>query len=52
MSERDELIEILHQTATADRVKNTPLRHVPVVAAKVEEVADAILAAGYRKQES
>jgi len=52
VSERDELIEILHQTATADRVKNTPLRHVPVVAAKVEEVADAILAAGYRKQES
>ena len=49
MSEREELIEILHQTATADRVKNVPLHHVPVVAAKVAEVADAILAAGYRK---
>jgi len=48
-ADRSELIDILHQTATADRVKNTHLRHVPVVAAKVEETADAILAAGYRK---
>jgi antirestriction protein len=48
-SARDELIEILHQTATADRVKNTHLSHVPVVAAKVAETADAILAAGYVK---
>lgn len=49
MNARDELIEILHREATADRVKNSPLRDVPVVAAKVEATADAILAAGYRR---
>lgn len=48
-TERDELIGILHQTATADRVRNTHLSHVPVVEAKVHETADAIMAAGYRK---
>jgi len=50
MNARDELIELLHQEATADRVKNSPLRDVPVVAAKLAASADAILAAGYRKQ--
>lgn len=49
MSERDELMEILHQTATADRVKSAALTRTPVVMAKVEETADAILAAGFRK---
>jgi hypothetical protein len=49
MNARDELIEILHQEATADRVKNSPLRDVPVVAAKLESAVDAILAAGYRR---
>jgi hypothetical protein len=49
MSNRDELIEILHRTATADRVKNATLNLAPVVMAKVEATADAILAAGYSK---
>lgn len=49
MNARDDLIAILHREATADRVKNSPLRDVPVVAAKVESAADAILAAGFRR---
>lgn len=48
MTARDELIEILWQTAVADRVRDgKDLALVPVVRGKVEEVADAILAAGF-----
>jgi hypothetical protein len=50
-SHREELIEILWQTATADRVRDgkNP-RNVPVVKSKCEEVADAIIAAGFTKE--
>lgn len=50
MSARDELADILWGTAVADRVRDgKDLRLVPVVRAKAESAADAILAAGYRK---
>ncbi|MBT2537232.1 hypothetical protein [Arthrobacter sp. ISL-69] len=50
MSERDELIEILWQTATDDRVRSgVDLHKTPVVRAKAEVTAEAILAAGYSK---
>jgi hypothetical protein len=50
MSDHDELIEILWQAAAADRVRSgKDLRNVPVVRSKCEEVADAIIAAGFTK---
>jgi len=49
-TDRDELIELVWDGAVADRVKaGKDPRQVPVVRPKVEALADAILAAGYRK---
>lgn len=49
-AERDELVQIIWDGAVADRVKDgKDPRRVPVVRPKVEALADAILAAGYRK---
>ena len=39
-AEREDLMEILHRTATADRVKNDALSRTPVVKAKIERVKD------------
>lgn len=51
MSDRDELIELVWDGAVADRVKDgLDPEFVPVVRPKVEAMADAILAAGFRKE--
>lgn len=50
MSDREELIELLWQTAVADRVRDgKDLKNAPVVRSKVEEMADVIIAAGFQK---
>ena len=49
-SQKDELIQIIWDGAVDDRTKSgMNMKNVPVVRPKVEALADAVLAAGYRR---